>query len=139
MSLMIFFGDLYRIQDLPHNVWKDHKTGVINLITASWLTNAAIDLVRQNEKEVGGVAPSMFSGKRSYETIAVVIFYAHLLKGQDPEATSASNMPTPFDDSIYLSTAKALMKFVYLSLALKGLVTHYRHFQCVWASYFAQT
>lgn len=126
MSLMIFcfFEDLHRIQDFLHNVWKGYKAGEVNLITASWVTNAAIDLVRQNEKEIVGAAPSIFSGKRSYDTIAIVIFYAHAFQhGQDPEAKLASNIslePTPFDNFIYLSTAKILMKFDYISTLPTG-------------------
>ncbi|KAF4629354.1 hypothetical protein G7Y89_g8792 [Cudoniella acicularis] len=121
MSLMIFcfFEDMHRVQDFLHSIWRGFKAGDVNLMTASLITNAAVDVVRQNEEEILAAAPNLFSKKRSYDTIAIVIFYADAFsQGQDPEAKMKSNeflRPTPFDDFIYLSTAKILMKFDYLS------------------------
>lgn len=121
MSLMIFcfFEDMHRLQDFLHGIWKSYRAGQLDLMTSSFITNAAIDIVRQNEEEILAVAPKLFSKKLSYKTIAIVIFYADALShGQDPQAKMASNenlRPTPFDDFIYLSTAKTLMKFDYLS------------------------
>ncbi len=63
----------------------------------------------------------MFNKKRSWDTIAIIIFYADAFeKGVCPEArlrTNESLRITPFDNFIYLSTARILMKFTYLSEA----------------------
>lgn len=94
MSLMIFcfFEDMHRLQDFPHDIWKEYKTGELDLITASLITNSAVDIVRQSEEGILAAAPKFFSRKRSYNTIAIVIFYADALsKNQDPEARLNSN------------------------------------------------
>ncbi|KAH8678639.1 hypothetical protein BGZ60DRAFT_358773, partial [Tricladium varicosporioides] len=63
-------------------------------------------------------APKLFKGKQSYSAIATVIFYPDAFgQGQGPKSQTASNdflQPTPFDDFIYLSTAKTLMKYAYV-------------------------
>ncbi|KAF7869865.1 hypothetical protein EAF04_004649 [Stromatinia cepivora] len=121
MSLMIFhfFEDLHRIQDFLHGIWKSYKNGKLDLVSASLITNLAFEVVRRNEEEILATAPKLFSKKRSYDTIAIVIFYANAFShGQDPEQTIATNKmlrPTPFDDFIYLSTSRTLMKYEFLS------------------------
>jgi hypothetical protein len=120
MNLMIFCfcEDLHRIQDFLHEVWRGYKASQLDLLTASIITSAAFDIVRKNEEEVLATAPKLFSKKRSFETIAVVIFYADALaQSIDPEKrlnTSQSLEPTPFDDFIYLSTVRIVMKFDFL-------------------------
>lgn len=59
--------------------------------------------------------PERYSKPRSYDALSLEIFYADSFsKGEDPEAKLASNESlriTPFDDFIYLPTARTLMKF----------------------------
>ncbi|KAH6676318.1 hypothetical protein B0J14DRAFT_615901 [Halenospora varia] len=73
---------------------------------------------RTSKENILVAAPKLFKGKRSYDAIAIVIFYAGAFgQSQDPKAQMASNdflRPTPFDDFIYLSTAKILMKYDYV-------------------------
>ena len=61
----------------------------------------------------------MFDRKRSWDSIAIIIFYADAFQqGVCPEARLNSNESlriTPFDDFIYLSTARILMKFTFLA------------------------
>ena len=82
-------------------------------------TNAAFDLVRQSEEDLIAQAPQLIDRKRSWDTIAIVIFYAEAFEqGICPEArlnTIASLQITPFDDFIYLSTARILMKFTFMA------------------------
>ncbi|KUJ16294.1 uncharacterized protein LY89DRAFT_554124, partial [Mollisia scopiformis] len=82
-------------------------------------SDEAIQLVRQNEEEILASAPNLFNKKRSYNTIAIVIFYANAFsEGYDPAEKMRSNdslKPTPFDDFIYLSTARILMKMDFFS------------------------
>ncbi|ESZ92597.1 hypothetical protein SBOR_7014 [Sclerotinia borealis F-4128] len=121
MSLMIFyfFEDLHRIQEFLHGVWKKYKSGKLDLVSASLITNSAFEIVHRNEEEILATAPKLFSKKRSYDTIATVIFYANAFsRGQDPKQTMETNemlRPTPFDDFIYLSTSRTLMKYEFLS------------------------
>ncbi|KAI9053040.1 hypothetical protein LZ554_003310 [Drepanopeziza brunnea f. sp. 'monogermtubi'] len=121
MCLMIFsfFEDLHRMQDFLHAIWKRFKVGKIGLMTASLITNATFDVVSQNEEEILAASPSLFNKKKPYNTIAIVIFYADAFsQGQNPEErlkTNESLRPTPFDDFIYLSVARILMKFVHFS------------------------
>jgi hypothetical protein len=88
MSLMIFcfLKDLHRIKEFLHSTWKRYKEGTLDLSTASVVTNASFHIVRRNEEEITAAAPHLFSMKRSYATIAVIIFYAHAFsQGQNPE------------------------------------------------------
>ena len=82
-------------------------------------TNAAFDLVRQAEEDLIAQAPNIFNRKRSWDSIAIIIFYADAFQqGVCPEARLNSNESlriTPFDDFIYLSTARILMKFTFLA------------------------
>ncbi|CCD52747.1 hypothetical protein BofuT4_P001940.1 [Botrytis cinerea T4] len=71
--------------------------------------------VRRSEQEILNGAPKLFSKKRSYDAIAAVIFYANGLNtGKDPTQKMELKellRPTPFDDFIYLSTSRILMKY----------------------------
>lgn len=121
MSLMIFhfFKDFHRIQDFLHGIWKRYKNRKLDLGSARLMTNLAFELVRRNEYEILATAPKLFSMKRSYDTIAIVIFYANSFSHiQDPEQTITTNKmlrPTRFDDFIHLSTSRILMKYGFLS------------------------
>ena len=82
-------------------------------------TNAAFDLVRQAEEDIIRQAPKLFNRERSWDSIAIIIFYADAFqRGVCPEVRLNSNEAlriTPFDDFIYLSTARILMKFTFLA------------------------
>ena len=110
---------MHRIQDYIGEIWKSYKAGKTDLPTAAITTNAAFDLVRQAEAKILDAAPKLFNRKRSWDTIAIIIFYADAFEqGVCPEAKLGNNEAlriTPFDNFIYLSTARVLMKFVWLS------------------------
>ncbi|TEY82776.1 hypothetical protein BOTCAL_0027g00140 [Botryotinia calthae] len=116
MSMMVFyfFEDLHRIQDFLHGTWEKYKDKKLDLLSATLITNTAFEIVRRSEQEILNGAPKLFSKKRSYDTIAAVIFYANGLNtGKDPTQKMELKewlRPTPFDDFIYLSTARILMK-----------------------------
>lgn len=82
-------------------------------------TNAAFGLVQQAEKDLIAQAPKIFDTTRSYDSIAIIVFYADAFQqGICPEARLKSNESlriTPFDDFIYLSTARILMKFTFMA------------------------
>ena len=66
-------------------------------------TNAAFGLVRQTEEDLIAQAPKMFNKKRSWDTIAIIIFFADAFEqGIQPETRLNSTdtlRVAPFDDS----------------------------------------
>ena len=76
-------------------------------------------MVRQAEEDLIAQAPKIFDSKRSYDSIAIIVFYADAFQqGVCPEARLEGNESlriTPFDDFIYLSTARILMKFTFIA------------------------
>ena len=87
-------------------------------MSAAVVTNIAYDLVSRAEERILTTAPNLFNRKCSYESIAIIIFYADALeKGICPVARLQSDKTlelTDFDDFIYLSTARILMKFTFV-------------------------
>lgn len=120
--IFCFFEDLHRIQDFLKETWKKYKDGALDLSTCAMATNLALDLVRRAEEDIIGEAPVLLGGQRSYEAISILIFYTESFKnGQDPTKLLESDESlkiTPFDEFIYLSTARILIKFQQMS-ALK--------------------
>ena len=110
---------MHRTQNFIHALWTKYKDKKCGLQTAAMTTNAAFDLVRQAEEDLIVRAPGKFSKNRSWDTIAIIIFYADAFEqGFSPDArldSSESLRITPFDDFIYLSTARILMKFTFLA------------------------
>ncbi|ATZ55932.1 hypothetical protein BCIN_12g04790 [Botrytis cinerea B05.10] len=94
---------------------KKYKNRNLDLLSATSITNTAFEIVRRSEQEILNGAPKLFSKKRSYDAIAAVIFYANGLNtGKDPTQKMELKellRPTPFDDFIYLSTSRILMKY----------------------------
>ncbi|KAL8800987.1 MAG: hypothetical protein Q9182_004779 [Xanthomendoza sp. 2 TL-2023] len=117
--IFCFFEDLHRTQVFINHLWREYKAGKCDLHTAAITTNAAFELVRQAEEDLIAQAPAVFDRKRSYESIAIIVFYADALQqGTCPEACGQRNESlriTPFDDFIYLSTARILMKFTSMA------------------------
>ncbi|KAL8689263.1 MAG: hypothetical protein Q9224_004679 [Gallowayella concinna] len=122
--IFCFFEDLHRTQDFINHMWRKYKTKKCDLHTAAITTNAAFELVRQAEEDLIAQAPAVFDRKRSYDSIAIIVFYADAFQqGTCPEARLQSNESlrvTPFDDFIYLSTARILMKFTFMANLPKG-------------------
>lgn len=102
-----------------NELWRKYKAKKCDLHTAAVTTNAAFDLVRQAEEDLVAQAPAVLDKKRSYDSIAIIVFYADAFQqGICPETRLKSNeslQTTPFDDFIYLSTAKILMKFTFIA------------------------
>jgi hypothetical protein len=123
-----FFEDLHRLQDFLNETWRQYKRGEIDLLTASLTTNAAFDIIRREEAEVAKyLFPSSSGEDLSYRNLAACIFYAESL----PLRLETSIKPndeslriTPFDNFIYLSTARTLMKFEPFA-RMKALVCYF--------------
>lgn len=103
-----FFEDLYRVQDSLQETWESYKAGTCDLISAMVITNLAFNLVRRAEEGIISLDPERFSTPRSYDALSLEIFFAESFrKGESLKVT-------PFDDFIYLPTARNLMKFLRL-------------------------
>ena len=65
------------------------------------------------------MAPQVLSKPNSYEAISIIIFYADSFsRGKDPVAELASTESlriTPFDNFIYLPTARILLKYAQVA------------------------
>ncbi|TGO24075.1 hypothetical protein BPAE_0113g00320 [Botrytis paeoniae] len=86
MSMMIyyFFEDLHRIQNFLHGIWKRYKDKTLDLLSATLITNTTFELFSLSEQEILSNVPKLFSKKRSYDTIAAVIYANGLNTGKDP-------------------------------------------------------
>lgn len=95
---------------------KDYKTRNCELTVASVTTHLALSLVRRAEDElIANLDPQRYSKPDSYRALSTTIFYEDsFAKGEDPEEKLASDEHlrlTPFDDLIYLPTARTLLNF----------------------------
>lgn len=117
--IFCFFEDLHRIQDFIKETWGKQKAGTVDLETAAVTTNIALDIVRRAEEDIIATAPAMLAKPRSFQAIAMVIFHADALaKGDDVDKRLSSSDTlkiTEFDEFIYLSTARILMKYEQIS------------------------
>jgi hypothetical protein len=115
-DVFCFFEDLHRLQDFLNETWAKFKKGELDLMTAAIITNGAFDLVRREEHEL---TISIFGDdKLSYQRLASLIFFAECLgRGESPSRHEQLRI-TPFDNFIFLSTARSVMKFEKF-LALK--------------------
>lgn len=113
--IFCFFEDLHRIQDFIKETWRKQKAGTVDVETAAVTTNIALDIVRRAEEDIIATAPALLAKPRSYQEIAMVIFHADALaKGDDVDERLSSSDTlkiTEFDEFIYLSTARILMKY----------------------------
>ncbi|KAL8925330.1 MAG: hypothetical protein Q9208_003620 [Pyrenodesmia sp. 3 TL-2023] len=102
-----------------NGLWRKYKAKKCDLLTAAITTNATFDLVGQAEENLIAQAPRLFNQKRSYDSIAIIVFYANAFQqGVCPGARLSTNESlriTPFDDFIYLSMAMVLMEFTFLA------------------------
>ena len=122
-----FFEDLHRIQEFLKTTWKEYKAGELDLMTCAMTSNLAFDLVRRAEEDIINKAPSLLHKPRSYKAISTLIFSAEsFTQGEDPGEKIGSDKPlriTPFDEFIYLSTARILIKFEQMSALKMGQFT----------------
>ena len=118
-EIFCFFEDLHNVRGFLKGTWKKYKAGELDLMTTTITTHAAFDIVRRAEDEIIDMQPKLFSKPRSYEGISTIIFYAESFgKGKDLKAVHQSGeylYITPFDNFIFLPTARILTKFEQLS------------------------
>lgn len=119
-----FFEDLHQLQNQLRKLWTSQKENAIDLITATVTTTAAFELLAQAEKGILEQYRSHFHYKRSYENLTLMIFYAESIRiGEDlgDMLHSAKALKvTPFDEFVYLPTARVLMKYASLKKVIDG-------------------
>lgn len=117
--IFCLFEDLHCMQEFIKETWQKVKLGEFNANTASILTDVAIYLAHRAEEDIIANTPGLPTDIDSYELLTLHIFYADSFsRGEDPMAkiqSSDSLRITPFDDFIYLSTARTLMRFAILA------------------------
>ena len=93
-------------------------------MTCTMTTNLAFDVVRRAEEDIISQAPEMLGKPRSYEAIAMLIFSVDSFQPREnptkKQELEGKLRITPFDEFIYLSTARTLMKFERFTAARCG-------------------
>lgn len=114
-SIYCFFEDLQRLQEEVKRTWRRYQAGQVDLMSATLVSSAAIEMVRRAETDMHDLHTAYFPTKRTYNELAMTIFQADSIdRGQNAQERLASNESlrvTPFDSFIYLPTAHILMKF----------------------------
>ena len=114
-AIFCFFEDVHRLESSLVNLWQRQRDGLVELVTATVTTTAAWDLLNRTETELYSRLPGKTSGGSLYNELSLTIFYAECFRsGEDPEArlgTASMLKITPFDEFIYLPTARVLVKF----------------------------
>jgi hypothetical protein len=119
-KIFCFFEDLHTLQGEVRRMWKAHNSGNLDLLSATIVTTAAINLVSCAEKDIQWTHPGVFNTTRSYQDLALTIFYSESLRhGEDPDEHIDSDEAldleiTPFKEFIYLPTGRTLMKIAQM-------------------------
>lgn len=119
---LCFFQDMHRIQDFIKETWQMYKRQEIDLITASFVTNAAIEIVGQAEVEITEI---LFPGRNpSWILLADLV-----TSPERPEAginpptinersivligmTMQAYKITPSDSLVYQVVARTISRFI---------------------------
>lgn len=124
-QVFCFFEDLHALQGELRRTWTEYKNGSVDLLAATIITTAAIELVGTAEKEIHLTHPGVLDYTRSYQDPALTIFYSESLRrGEDPEVHLDSKAGqdleiTPFKEFMYLPTGRTLMKIAQMKHVFK--------------------
>jgi hypothetical protein len=119
-KIFCLFEDLHTLQGEIRRVWKAQLSGDLDLLSATIVTTAAIDLVSRVEKGIHWAHPGVLNPARSYQDLALTIFNSESLRqGEDPDAHIDSDKAldleiTPFKEFMYLPTGRTLMKIAQM-------------------------
>lgn len=116
-DVFCFFEDLHKIQDFLKNTWTRYKASELDLITATVVTNSAIDMVHRAEAVLLSTFPEHIRQSESYVGLASIIYFAEALNTGDQGNNKDFWRLKPFDHFVYLTTARTLMKFATLAKA----------------------
>ncbi|KAK4949146.1 hypothetical protein LTR10_012519 [Elasticomyces elasticus] len=114
-AIYCFFEDVHQLQAHLVGVWKQQRNGEVDLLSATEVTTTALDLLWHSEAQLHSEYQSHFHYSRIYDNLTTVIFSADAIRSdKDPEEALRSPERLkilPFDEFIYLPTARTLMKF----------------------------
>jgi len=105
-----FFQKLQDIHKAVKDIWQAYGEDQLDLLTASFITYAAIDFVERQERQL---TEDLFPDKEpSWHTLA---YYASFAASKDDPAEivnleSTNRLVTTYDDFIYYWTARILRK-----------------------------
>lgn len=104
-----FFEDMHKIQEHVKNVWNLYKESKVDLISATFIATAAIELVRAAEDDIMKNLPSHMRVSDSFEAMVSIIYGTEELKPRVSYA--ASKIPHGsklFDQFVYQNTGRTL-------------------------------
>jgi hypothetical protein len=114
LKVFCFFEDLHILQGEIRKAWSSFEAGKLNLVAATIVTTAAIELVDQAERDLIDNNPRNFNASRSYQDLALMILYAACFQHDiDADAYMDSNADliiTPFQEFMYLPVGRTLMR-----------------------------
>lgn len=123
-SVFYFFEDLRRIRDELKKTWTKYKSGHLDIISATVVTTAAFELVRQTEVDICTAYRKFFrGGVRSFIMFAAILFTSKAVsKGDLPGIPDKieSQKTTSFEEFIFRPTAHTLLKFRQSCEQFKG-------------------
>ncbi|KAK5731784.1 hypothetical protein LTR17_011135 [Elasticomyces elasticus] len=122
-AIYCFFEDVHQLQAHLVGVWEQQRNGEVDLLSATEVTTTALDLLWHSEAQLHSEYQSHFHYSRIYDNLTTVIFSADAIRsGKDPEEALRSPERLkilPFDQFIYLPTARTLMKFASMKELLQ--------------------
>lgn len=124
-KIFCFFEDLHTLQGELRRTWKAYCSDDLDILAAIIVTTAAIGLVSRTEKDIHWAHPGVFNPTRSYQDLALMIFYSESLRqGDDPDEHIDSDEMldleiTPFKEFMYLPTGRTLMKVAQMRQAFQ--------------------
>lgn len=121
LSSIFFFDDLARIRMHIKNVWGEYKRGETDLVTASFITNAAIELIRRSTAEQLALMRKWEDAPG--EDCWIFYVYKYICKGQD-----ITRHDWPSDDINFSTYEQAkfvcLLTWTHLHEILRGIEDH---------------
>lgn len=118
-AIFCFFEDLHRMREMIKQVWTDCSADRMSLVSASIVTQAAIQMIQRAEQELLPTCFASRPNKNSYEPLASMLVHAEIISnGTNPMSKDAVDM-TPFDSFILLPTARTLFKFSGMTVGRK--------------------
>ncbi|EEP79996.1 predicted protein [Uncinocarpus reesii 1704] len=109
-SIFCLFEDLHKIREQVIKVWTEYNKGELDLVSASIITQAAIELVRRAEKEIYQTYADFFP-TQSYEKLVYCLWCGSPFSDKLADGKLDPIKIGPFDEFIFLPTAQILFRF----------------------------
>ncbi|KAI1332921.1 hypothetical protein F5Y16DRAFT_130458 [Xylariaceae sp. FL0255] len=113
-AVFCFFEDVHRIRKTLKRTWRDCNSAVVNLTTATVVTQTAINMIHKAEQDLYQAFFPEDADGQSYMALASMMVMARSLRDgmAVSENKSSSTVDiTPFEGFIFMPTARCLSKF----------------------------